>query len=1103
MVSALGAALGLFFAATVPPGGTLEPPLAQIYRGEARPLDLDSDRLIVRCRTSQRCAGFAGADEEPAGFEPWRLLTLATPLSGLAEAAQRADDLASDLDVEFAGPVFRVDERLWRAPTSDVLLRVKSAYVGAGQALIRQLLPDAEVLSRGVGSMPGAFRVRTELTSGFEVLELANRLSGDPRVEWAEPDWLQTVEPSLVPNDPDFAKHWSHRNVGQYGGAPGMDIDTELAWDITTGSPSVHVVILDNGVDQAHPDLNQLPGADFTPEPGIEGGPNSTCDHHGTAVAGVVSAAMNNGRGTVGVAPDSPIRSARFVKSTGGVVNNSCNHHIVSSSLVDALGWAAAEGARITVTSWSLGTNTQSQAIEDAYAATRAAGLVHFAAAGNGGDVDYPARLDSVVAVGGITQLGGPYGSVGPEISIAAPATYVSTTDRSGDDGYTTTDYLSGTGTSFAAPMAAGVAALLLSVDPSLSPHEVQATLQCSARELDVPTSGHGLVNAWRAVAFSGNQDGDGDGVKDLCDNCVGTANPTQQDTDSDGLGDACDSCPTDPLQDVDQDGLCAGHDVCPLHADPNQEDANGDGVGDACECVSPASEMHGPGGFDNVGYFLSKGGDLNGDGYGDVLVGVFFDSSAYAVSGYDGSVLFEYGGGPGGVGNRVSYLGDLDGDGYDDALLGGQADLFVFRGGPGPYPREIPASEADIVIPGVGQWGVTALGDPLGDGIPEIAGSNGNVLRVYDGETLELSFEISEGFPHALDNAGDVDGDGHDDLIVGSHVTFPGRAYIYSGATGALLHALVGAHPQDEFGFSVAGIGDVDGDLVPDVAVGAPNDDQADFEAGRVYLISGATGETIREISGNQRRGELGTSVSAAGDLDGDGVPDILAGAPRDSVPGVYSPGAAYAFSGQTGQVLRTWRGEQPGEYLGRGVAGNFDADGDGVPDVAAGAPYFTSSHTDQGRVTLFLTGDVDADGLVSRCDNCPLAPNLDQSDVDADGFGDACDCAILIPGSWAPRSTVSLHVAASESTAILSWLPSSFPGGDALQYDTLRTSSPHEFSSAECIDSDGTDTSSVDPDVPSEAGVYYYLVRAENDCGGTLGSNSSGLERPGSACP
>jgi predicted outer membrane repeat protein len=303
----------------------------------------------------------------------------------------------------------------------------------------------------------------------------ANDLAERPQVRFAEPDGIFSGRGAYTPNDPCFPEGWGIHNTGQGGGIADKDMDGPEGWDVTTGDPCVIVVIFDCGVDQSHPDIHQIPGKDFTGEGG-GGGPFKSNDNHGTAVAGCVSAIIDNGLGTVGIAPDCRVFSARVysTRSDGDWDGE-------ASDMVDALAWAVGIGAKVTNNSNIYFSG--SSIIAQKYAETRVNGIIHFASAGNQrkNKIGWPASLASVNAITAINRYGslwfqgtGVGSNWGSGVAFTAPGQDIWTTDISGSTGYNPGDYHLGTGTSYASPYAAGVAALVLSCNPSLSPEQVE-----------------------------------------------------------------------------------------------------------------------------------------------------------------------------------------------------------------------------------------------------------------------------------------------------------------------------------------------------------------------------------------------------------------------------------------------------------------------------------------------------------------------------------------------------------------------------------------------------------------------------------------------------
>ena len=583
-------------------------PSFYIYDGEPLQLELDVDRLAVRYRASATAvdrgaaltrAALGDATLKSTGVGAWHLVKLGSSLADNVEADSRIKTLLESPEIEFAAPVFLSPDVTWVTPTPTVLIRFLPDYVASAETLLATLAPGMEVETRDFGNMPGAFKLRSNLRNGFEVLAMANELASDPRVQWAEPDMQFSVQKSLIPNDTGFGNEWHIVNTGQFGGTPGFDMDGDLAWDITTGSASTKVLVMDDGVQQDHPDLNLLPGSDFTSEGG-DGGPHNVCDDHGTGTAGTISAVINNGLGAAGIAGGSPVLSARI-----GISNIPCNgtFSALNSWFVDALAWGESQGARVTNASVSIGA---SSSLTNKYVTTHTNGMVHFAAAGNAGSptVSYPASLGVVHAVAAVTQQGNlaSFSNYGSQLSISAPGTSVYTTAVN-------SSYQFFSGTSAASPAAAAVAALMLSVDSSLTSAEVDNLIRCSAQDLgDVgfdESFGHGFVNMLWAVQAAQGLDFDDDGTPDPCDNCPNLSNPDQLDTDGDGVGDICDVCPNAADDDPDGDALCSDVDNCPFTFNPNQEDGDDDDVGDVCDlCPTTPDPLQ---------------LDADSDGFGDV----------------------------------------------------------------------------------------------------------------------------------------------------------------------------------------------------------------------------------------------------------------------------------------------------------------------------------------------------------------------------------------------------------------------------------------------------------------------------------------------------
>jgi len=384
-----------------------------------------------------------------------------------------------------------------------------------------------------------------------------------------------------------------------------------------------------------------------------------------------------------------------------------------------------------------------------------------------------------------------------------------------------------------------------------------------------------------------------------------------------------------------------------------------------------------GEGTSNRFGYAVGAAGDVNGDGYDDVIVGgdqyKAFTGRAYVYAGgprgLSASPVFVATGE--GVNNHFGYAvgaaGDVNGDGYDDVIVGAyhQANFrgraYVYTGG-----SEGLAEPPSFVLGGEGPddyfgRSVATAGDVNGDGYDDIivgaqayeestgrayvyAGDAGGLragpILVVTGEGTSSSFGQSVG------TAGDVDGDGYDEVIVGAHgyEQGTGRIYVYAGDGGGLkaspIFVAAGREPGDRFGFAVSGAGDVNGDGYGDVIVGAYG---AGERRGQVFVYAGGPeglGSSPAFTASGEVTGDwFGHSVGAAGDVNGDGYDDVIVGARNhDGNKGrvyVYAGGAA----GLDAAPLFTFEGEAPNSWFGHAVGTAGDVDGDGRAEVIVGA--------------------------------------------------------------------------------------------------------------------------------------------------------------------
>jgi hypothetical protein len=201
----------------------------------------------------------------------------------------------------------------------------------------------------------------------------------------------------------------------------------------------------------------------------------------------------------------------------------------------------------------------------------------------------------------------------------------------------------------------------------------------------------------------------------------------------------------------------------------------------------------------------------------------------------------------------------------------------------------------------------------------------------------------------------GDVDGDGITDIVVsapthGANGSNAGRVYVYSVGSGRLLWTADGA-PGDQLGTGVEGVGDSNGDGVPDVAASGP------AGSGVAHLYSGRDGRVLHTFRSNRRDELFGNHISGAGDVDGDGRDDLIVGAWQYS-GAAESAGRAYLYSGSDGRLLKTFTCRTPGDAFGFDAVGLGDVDGDGIADLLITSGWSAVSGHHSGRVFVISSG-------------------------------------------------------------------------------------------------------------------------------------------------
>lgn len=451
------------------------------------------------------------------------------------------------------------------------------------------------------------------------------------------------------------------------------------------------------------------------------------------------------------------------------------------------------------------------------------------------------------------------------------------------------------------------------------------------------------------------------------------------------------------------------------------------------------------------MGSAVSSAGDVNGDGYSDILVGAY----AYDNGNTDEGMVFVYHGSADNIGpvekstlnpfssgalagSSVSSAGDVDGDGLDDVVIGapnfdggqsGEGAAFISFGNASLGTGSIVTFDTDEVNAHVGS-SVSGAGDVNGDGFEDVIigatgavngnhigaayvlhGNSGGIAASTPAKTL---FWGNQGLGTSVSDAGDVNRDGYDDVIVSApsygtaNANLCGAVMICLGSGSGIVSpgtVVTSGLAGTKMGNSLDNAGDLNGDGYSDIAVGANLANIGNVSEGAVYIWHGSSSGipnsslATKMLQSDQNNAEMGISVAGAGDVNGDGFSDLIVGSHKFD-NGQTDEGVANVYYGSStgcsAQNKTTLEANQNIAYFGKSVGGAGDVNGDGYDDVIVGAPYYDGQAANSGGIFVFRgsPAGVSTSSIFSAT-NAQAEAHMGESvsgagDLNGDGYSD-----------------------------------------------------------------------------------------------------------------